>query len=176
MEPAVGHVILSYFLQTHHPPRSATQIQTGSSALASLFLYIQSHQVFRHNSLSYSENSHPHTSLDFVARMLPFFSNSDRRGDGGGVAFWQRGFFWVGSSRSDPWLMLSFPGADDSGAVNLLDPNAWRVILPAQEHRNIHKLKTKILSFKYDSSLKFHHFVTYFASPQDISVGCSDIF
>lgn len=51
MEPAVGHGILSYFLRTHHPLRSATQIQTGSSVLASLFLYIQSHQVFRHNDL-----------------------------------------------------------------------------------------------------------------------------
>lgn len=27
------------------------------------------------------------TNLEFVANILPFFSNSDRRGDGGGVAF-----------------------------------------------------------------------------------------
>lgn len=72
-----------------------------------------------------SKNSLPHTSLEFVAKMLPFFSNSDRSGDGGGVAFWPRSFFWVGSSRSDPWLMSSLPGAEDSGIViNLVDPEA----------------------------------------------------
>lgn len=43
-----------------------------------------------------------HTSLEFVAKILPFFSNSDRSGDGGGVPFWPRSFFWVGSSRRDP--------------------------------------------------------------------------
>lgn len=47
--------------------------------------------------------SSQHTSLEFEAKMLPFFSNSDRSGDGGGVAFCPMSFFWVGSSRSDPW-------------------------------------------------------------------------
>ena len=81
--------------------------------------------TFCHSWSVYSK-SPPHTSLDFVAKMLPFFSNSDRSGDGGGVAFWPRSFFWVGSSRSDPWLVLSVPGPDKSGIVDLVDPEACR--------------------------------------------------
>lgn len=63
------------------------------------------------------------TSLDLVARMLPFFSNSDRSGDGGGVAFWQRDFFWQ---------LESFPLTDDSGIINLVDPTAWKVTEPVK--------------------------------------------
>lgn len=50
--------------------------------------------------------------------MLPFFSNSDRSGEGGGVAFWHRDFFWQ---------LESFPVTDDSGRIDLVDPTAWKV-------------------------------------------------
>lgn len=43
-----------------------------------------------------------HTSLGLVGRRLPFFSSSERRGDGGGVAFWPKSFFCGDSSRTVP--------------------------------------------------------------------------
>ena len=65
------------------------------------------------------------TSLELEAKMLPFFSNSDKSGDGGGVAFWHRSFFWVRSSRSDAWLMSSIESPEDSeNVMNLDDPEA----------------------------------------------------
>ena len=43
-----------------------------------------------------------HTSLGLVGMKLPFFSSSERRGDGGGVAFWPKSFFCGDSSRRVP--------------------------------------------------------------------------
>lgn len=107
-------MIPSYSRQTHHPLQSATQIRTESKWVFAPAL-----------GFSYRDTASPSlTSLDLVARMLPFFSNSDRSGDGGGVAFWQRDFFWQPES---------FPLTDDSGTINLVDPTAWKVTEPAKK-------------------------------------------
>lgn len=72
-----------------------------------------------------SDESFQHTSLEVVAKILPFFSNSDRSGDGGGVPFWASSFFWVGSSTRDTGLMSSLPDPEDSANnINLADPEA----------------------------------------------------
>ncbi len=58
-----------------------------------------------------------------MAKILPFFSSSDRSGDGGGVAFLHSSFFCAGSSRSELWLMSS---GDSGTVINLVDPEALR--------------------------------------------------
>lgn len=119
MEPAGGHVILSYFLQTHHRPQSKTQTK------CILFLHI--HSASQLKDAVQRASSPSLTSLDLVARMLPFFSNSDSSGEGGGVAFWQSDFFWG---------LLSFPATDDSGTINLVDPTAWQVGKSQNQSKN----------------------------------------
>lgn len=137
VEPAGGHVILSYFLQTRQPPQSATQIHTGSKCV--LFLHLG--ELKRHSP--WSPGSPSLTSLDLVARMLPFFSNSDRSGEGGGVAFWQRDFFWQ---------LESFAVTDDSGTINLVDPTAWKVTEPIQEIQDMYRRMGKCqLSFSHSN-------------------------
>lgn len=58
---------------------------------------------------------------------LPFFSSSDRRGDGGGVAFWVRSLFCGESSTSAarPPSLGPGPGASVAGR-NTPTPWAWQ--------------------------------------------------
>lgn len=76
---------------------------------------------------------------------LPFFSSSDRRGEGGGVAFWARSLFCGESSTSvaRPPSLGPGPGASAAGR-NTPTPWAWhrqRVIRESVWHSELQYLK-----------------------------------
>lgn len=58
-----------------------------------------------------------HTSLGLVGRRLPFFSSSESRGEGGGVAFCPSIFFWGESSVTG--VMGASRGAEPGGVSGI---------------------------------------------------------
>lgn len=64
------------------------------------------------------------TKRGLAEMRLPFFSNSDRRGEGGGVAFWAKSLFWGESSTNAarPPSLGPGPGASVTGRNT---PTPW---------------------------------------------------
>lgn len=67
------------------------------------------------------------TKRGLAEMRLPFFSNSDRRGEGGGVAFWANSLFWGESSTNAARPPSLGPGASVTGR-NTPTPCTWQTV------------------------------------------------
>lgn len=67
------------------------------------------------------------TKRGLAEMRLPFLSNSDRRGEGGGVAFWAKSLFWGESSTNAARPPSLGPGASVTGR-NTPTPWTWQTV------------------------------------------------
>lgn len=108
-----------------HRGISISQIITSAGTLTKLHIFKNSLQIpfFQWESLeqiirvlAYMSRE-LHTSLGLVGRRLPFFSSSESRGEGGGVAFCPSIFFWGESSVTG--VMGASRGAEPGGVSGI---------------------------------------------------------